>query len=161
MKHKIFTHIDEKYVFDNSSDKFIEDAIISTLQHETVDVVCVINVLISDNDGIRSYNKEYRGIDKVTDVLSFPMQVFTKPGWSGCTDPELDEDSGELPLGDIVISMERVEKQAVEYGNKVEYETAYLLIHSMLHLLGYDHDDEIDEKVMHSKTENILSSMSF
>ena len=161
IQHNIYVLNKNTGEVDTSFNAAIKQAVFDTLISEGVDIICVVNVLITDDIGIWEYNRDYRSIDKVTDVLSFPMQTFTKAGWGGCFDLEYDEDTGELPLGDIVISMERVEKQAVEYGNKVEYETAYLLIHSTLHLLGYDHDDEVNEKVMHRKIKNIINSMSF
>jgi probable rRNA maturation factor len=106
-------------------------------------------VLITDDEGIRNYNYEYRGLDKPTDVLSFPMQTFRKAGWKGIYDPEFDESTGELLLGDIILSLETVKKHASEYGNTIEHETSYILIHSTLHLLGYNHIDENNEKIMH------------
>ena len=159
--HKICVHYDENLKYDHSNDSIISNAVTKTLCSEVVDAVCVVNVLITDDEGIREYNREYRKIDKATDVLSFPMQVFLQPGWGGLCEPEFDEDTGDLPLGDIVISLESVERQAAEYGNNIEYETAYLIIHSSLHLLGYDHDDEYNEKIMHDKNEAIIQEMGF
>jgi len=161
IEHKINVQHNDVLALECDLNKLVKYAVISTMQNERADVPCVVNVLISDNAGIRRYNKNFRGIDKATDVLSFPMQVFQKPGWGGCPEPEFDEDSGELPLGDIVISMEKVEEQSVEYNNSIEYETAYLTVHSTLHLLGYDHDNEASEKVMHKKCENIMREMGF
>jgi len=139
----------------------INEIINQSLQYENVDLVCVINILITNDAEIQRYNREYRGVDKATDVLSFPMQVFECAGWGGLTEPEIDEDSGELLLGDVVISYETVEKHAEEYGNTVEYEMAYMVVHSVLHLLGYDHGDDVNERVMHDKAEGILVLSGF
>jgi len=128
-----------------------------TLSYEHVDVPCVVSVLITDDEGIRAYNYEYRGIDKATDVLSFPMQEFRYAGWKGISNPEFDESTGELTLGDIVISMETVKRQAKEYGNTIEHETVYMIVHSTLHLLGYDHADKRSEKIMHDKSKSIIN----
>jgi len=159
--HKVFVQYSGIEEQDHILFLIIEQAILETLTIEKVDILCVINVLITDDKGIKEYNREYRDIDKATDVLSFPMQTFKKAGWKGLTEPELDEDTGDLPLGDIVISLESSERQADEYGNKAAYELAYLTIHSTLHLLGYDHDNEINEKAMHKKNKRIIKEMSF
>jgi len=87
------------------------------------------------------------------------MQEYYKTGWNGITNFEIDKDTGDLPLGDIVISSESVKRQAEEYGNTIEYETAYLIIHSTLHLLGYDHDNDINETIMHEKSKEIIQSI--
>ncbi len=120
----------------------IKACISATLKAEKVSVGCEINVLVTDNQTIRVINNEYRKIDKETDVLSFPMFQFT-PG----TLPEdlaeyLDPETGLLPLGDMAISLEKAKAQAKEFGHSVKREVGYLTIHSVLHLLGYDHVDE-------------------
>ena len=101
-----------------------------------------VNLLLTENAQIHEMNKEFRGIDRATDVLSFPMIDYPEPGTfdfleeqEDCFDPE----SGELTLGDIVISKEKVLAQAEEYGHSVKREFCFLVAHSMLHLLGYDH----------------------
>jgi len=127
-----------------------------TLGSEAVDMPCVVNVLITDDAGIRRYNRTFRQIDKTTDVLSFPMQVFSQAGWGNCEEIEIDESTGSLPLGDILLSSESVRRQAFEYGNSIEHETVYLTVHSTLHLLGYDHDTGVSEKIMHEKNEQII-----
>ena len=146
---------------DNTYRNTIKSACCMTLNYEGVDTLCVVNVLITDDSGIRKYNRDYRNIDNATDVLSFPMQVFEKAGWSSHSVLEFDEDTGELPLGDIVISAESVKRQAEEFENTIEYETAYLIIHSVLHLLGYDHFDQNSEKDMHTGTKKIINEMGF
>lgn len=127
-----------------------------------VDASCV-NVFITDSEGIRELNASYRGIDSPTDVLSFPGLDFDKPSdfdipddrKADCIDPE----SGELILGDIVLNADRIFSQAKEYGHSVKREMAFLTAHSCLHLCGYDHMTEDEEKVMFSKQEAVLESL--
>lgn len=125
-----------------------------------------INLIITDNEGIREINKEQRGIDAPTDVLSFPFLEYEKPGdfsflenqqseWMDCFHPE----TGELMLGDIVISIEKVEEQAEKYGHSMVREFSFLLAHSMLHLFGYDHMESADSACMEQKQELILQNL--
>ncbi|MFI3253235.1 MAG: rRNA maturation RNase YbeY [Eubacteriales bacterium] len=132
-------------------------AIAMALEEEKVPFACEINVLLTDDQGIQELNKEYRGMDKATDVLSFPM--FQLTAGIPPTDPEmLDVDSDLLPLGDMVLSLERVEAQAKEYGHSVQQELCYLAIHSVLHLLGYDHVDEgVMKQQMRTREKHILA----
>jgi len=137
----------------------VSDAVKATLYNEAVDKICVVNVLVTNDKGIQKYNDEYRNINSATDVLSFPMQTFRQPGWSGCRNPEPDNDTGYIPLGDIVASSETIQKHSDEYGNRVLYEWTYIIIHSTLHLLGYDHDTEENERVMHEKCGYIIQKL--
>lgn len=107
-----------------------------------------VNVVLTNAKNIKSINKEHRGIDKETDVLSFPM--FEKNEIAN-----LDNTNEDI-LGDMVISIERVEEQAKEYGHSFERELAYMVVHSFYHLLGYDHMTEKDKKEMREKEENVL-----
>lgn len=107
-----------------------------------------VNVVLTNAKNIKSINKEHRGIDRETDVLSFPM--FEKDEIAS-----LDNTNEDI-LGDMVISIERVEKQAKEYGHSFERELAYMVVHSFYHLLGYDHMTEEDKKEMREKEENVL-----
>ena len=117
-----------------------------------------INVLITDNEGIRLYNKEYRNIDRETDVLSFPMFELSPGELPGTEDA--DPGTGYVPLGDMVISLERVKAQAKEYGHANRRELAYLAVHSVLHLLGYDHESSGLEAVrMREKEEAVLMQL--
>jgi probable rRNA maturation factor len=111
-----------------------------------VDIPCEVSVLITNDDGIQKINREFRGIDNPTDVLSFPMQDFSSPGWSFVDAEMIEHLTGHLPLGDIILSAQRVETQARENAQSREQETAYLTIHAVLHLLGYDHIDEAEGK---------------
>ena len=124
----------------------IQRCVEATLKDQKVTVPCEINVLVTNDKGIQAINKACRDIDKPTDVLSFPMFQF-EPGvlpedWTAFVDPE----TGLCPLGDMAISLERAVEQAKEFGHGVRREVGYLTIHSMLHLLGYDHLDEGPQK---------------
>ena len=135
----------------------IRKCIEATLRAEGVDVPCEINVLVTDDKGIHAINLATREIDKPTDVLSFPMFTM-EPGklpddWSGYIDPE----SGLCPLGDMAISLERAIAQAKDFGHSTRREVGYLTIHSMLHLLGYDHLDEGPQKALMRKREEFIA----
>ena len=110
------------------------------LEAQAVSEPCEINVLLTDDKGIRQTNREMRGVDRPTDVLSFPM-FDLRPGESPQR-AHVDPATGLVPLGDMCLSLQRARAQAREYGHSVERETAYLAVHSVLHLLGYDHLDE-------------------
>lgn len=144
-----------------SAEHIIRTCIARTLKEEGITVGCEINVLITNDKGIRTINRASRNIDKATDVLSFPMFEFT-PGhlpenWADYLDP----DTQMCPLGDMAISIERACEQAAEFGHSLRREIGYLTIHSMLHLLGYDHVDEGEEKkVMRTREEQIASTIS-
>jgi len=161
IKHKITTRHSGGETPERIYRSLIRQAVLMTLQSEEVDELCVVNVLITNDEGIQKYNLEFRNIDHATDVLSFPMQTFKRPGWRGISSAELDEDTKELPLGDIIISTESIKNQAIEYENTIEYETTYMLIHSTLHLLGYDHDTESSERTMHNKKKLIMREMGY
>lgn len=124
----------------------IRKCIQETLKAEGITAACEINVLVTDDAGIQIINRESRNIDKPTDVLSFPMfqlEAGNPPkDWEEYRDPE----TGLVPLGDMCISLERAVAQAEEFGHSVRREVGYLTIHSMLHLLGYDHLDEGEQK---------------
>ena len=120
----------------------ISHCIEATLKAENVDAPCEINVLVTNDEGIRAINKACRDIDKVTDVLSFPMFQFNAGEHPDAWEDFLDPATGRCPLGDMAISYERAVAQAKEFGHSVRREVGYLTIHSMLPLLGYDHLDE-------------------
>ena len=138
----------------------IRRCIQSTLEAEGIDVDCEINVLVTNDRGIRAINNASRNIDKATDVLSFPMFQL-EPG-NPPTDWEayLDAETDLCPLGDMCISLERATAQAKEFGHSVKREAGYLTIHSMLHLLGYDHLDEGEQKKqMRAREEAIAATI--
>lgn len=136
----------------------ITKCIEAALQEEGITVPCEINVLVTNDKGIQAINKAYRNIDKPTDVLSFPMfqlEPEQQPeDWSVYIDPE----TGLCPLGDMAISLERAVAQAKEFGHSTRREVGYLTIHSMLHLLGYDHMDDGPEKACMRKKEEIIAA---
>ncbi len=122
-----------------------------------------VNLLVTDNEGIREYNRTYREIDKETDVLSFPNLSFEEEGNFSLAEKEeadcFDPDSGELILGDIILSADRVLEQAEEYGHSVLREFAFLTAHSMFHLCGYDHMIPEEARVMEQKQEEALARL--
>ena len=135
------------------------------LKEEGVKIPYQISLLFVDNEEIREINKENRNIDKVTDVLSFPMldyeeeKVF-KDMYLNYEFDETFKEADELVLGDIVLSLERALEQSIEYNHSFEREASYLVVHSVLHLLGYDHMEEDEKKIMRSEEEKILSKMN-
>ena len=126
---------------------------------------CEVEIIFTDNEGIHELNREHRGIDRPTDVLSFPMLDFEVPGDLGLVEdsPEdyFDPDTGELLLGDIVISVERAAAQAEEYGHSLKREIAFLVAHSMLHLFGYDHMNDEERRTMEEMQEEILKRKGY
>jgi len=136
----------------------IKKCIATTMETQNVPVPCEINVLVTNDRGIHAINLASRNIDKPTDVLSFPMFQF-KPGalpenWDAYLDPE----TGLCPLGDMAISLERAKMQSREYGHSLQREVGYLTIHSMLHLLGYDHVDEAEQKKQMREQEELIAA---
>ena len=140
MKHNIVMTCEAKTPDALLLKRQIRKCILAALDEEGVDVPCEINVLLTDDASIRAINKAYRNIDKATDVLSFPMFELTPGELPG--EEDADPGTGLVPLGDMVISLEHVAAQAKEYGHSNRRELAYLVTHSVLHLLGYDHLDE-------------------
>ncbi len=132
----------------------IRSTITTALAAQGVEVPCEIDVLLSDDTGIHTINQDMRGVDRPTDVLSFPMFELS-PGETPQAD-WADPDSGCVPLGDMVLSLERVEAQAQEYGHSRERELSYLVVHSVLHLLGYDHLDEGPQKAQMRAREDAI-----
>lgn len=132
----------------------------AVLEAEGVPFPCEVDVLFTDDGGIHQINLEQRGIDAPTDVLSFPMFQLT-PGVPPTRDEvEADPGTGLVPLGDMVISLERAQAQGEEYGHGPQREVAYLAVHSVLHLLGYDHLDEGPMKAqMRAREEAILARL--
>ena len=140
--------------------RIIKRCIDTTLAAEGITIPCEINVFVTNDKGIHAINQASRGIDKPTDVLSFPMfqlEAGNPPqDWKEFLDPE----TNLCPLGDMAISLERAIAQAKEFGHSTRREVGYLTIHSMLHLLGYDHLDEGEQKAqMRSREEAIAASV--
>ena len=132
-------------------------------QMENCPYETTVNLLITDNAGIREYNKSYRDIDRETDVLSFPNISFDNEGdfsqVENMSADYFDPDSGEMILGDIILSADRVLSQAQEYGHSILREFAFLTAHSMFHLCGYDHMEEREAAVMEEKQEAVLMNL--
>ncbi|KKY01062.1 MULTISPECIES: rRNA maturation RNase YbeY [Paraclostridium] len=145
-------------ILDNRQDKIkvsedllgkINDIIVETLYYEGYDDNYEVSLSFVDNEEIHELNREYRGVDRATDVLSFPL----------LTD-EFDVEIEEESLGDIVISLERALEQSEEYNHSFEREVCFLVCHSMFHLLGYDHDTEENTKDMRKREEDVLNKLN-
>ncbi len=130
--------------------KTIEKIVEDSLAYEGFAKPCEVSISIVDNEEIRKINQQFRGMDKATDVLSFPLLTFAEGEIPDCNEKE------EVLLGDIIISLERAREQAEEYGHSLKREVAFLTAHSMLHLLGYDHMEAGEEKEMFAKQKEIL-----
>ena len=142
MKHQISVHSDIPHINTPALTAHIKRCIRGALEQEGVTVPCEINVLLTDNRGIREINRDLRDVDRETDVLSFPMFEFTPGEFPEDVSDLLDPGSSLLPLGDMALSVEKIKSQAEEFGHSQEREIGYLTVHSVLHLLGYDHLDE-------------------
>ena len=142
MKHQISVHSDIPHINTPALTAHIKRCIRGALDQEGVAVPCEINVLLTDNAGIREINRDLRDVDRETDVLSFPMFEFTPGEFPTDVSDLLDPGSQLLPLGDMALSVEKIKSQAEEFGHSQEREIGYLTVHSVLHLLGYDHLDE-------------------
>lgn len=153
-------HVSPMIYFMNDQDKcpvtyklkmLTRRAVETVLEHEQYTNPCEVSVTYTDNSKIHALNKQYRGVDRPTDVLSFPMMDF-----SGESDEPV-ADEPVVSLGDIVLSLEKAKEQALEYGHSFEREVAFLTVHSMLHLLGYDHETgEEDERDMRARQRVIM-----
>ena len=147
------------------SEQEVAEAVISeTLDYEDCPYEVQVNIILTSNDEIRQINLEQRGVDVATDVLSFPMVEYAYPSdftvlEAGGID-SFDPETGELILGDIVISVDKVIEQAEKYNHGVLREYAFLITHSMLHLFGYDHMDEVERENMEFKQDEILARLN-
>ena len=132
-------------------------------ESESCPYECSVSVLLTDDEEIRKINADMRGIDKSTDVLSFPAVQYPSPAGYDCLDgmeaEAFDPDSGELMLGDVVISADHVRQQAEAYGHTEMREFAFLLVHSLLHLTGYDHMEEDERMLMEERQRDVLASL--
>lgn len=136
-----------------------------TLREEKLIIDYEVSVIFVDNNQIKKLNNQFRGIDRVTDVLSFPMLEYEKGKvykqlYTDHVFSDYDLDDGKLVLGDIALSLEKAMEQSKEFGHSFQREVCYLLIHSVLHLLGYDHIDEEDKVVMRKNEEYILNKFN-
>ena len=145
MEHEVYISREVIGLGHNESAGLIKKAINMALDAEGVDVPCIISVMLTDDEGIQTVNREFRGVDRATDVLSFPLNELS-PGEFDEDMCERDMDSGAVMLGDMMISIPRCEEQGEEFGHGYKREIMYLTVHSVLHLLGYDHIDEGEMK---------------
>lgn len=151
------------FEFDFDWEAIYQEVALAVLDSEGCPYETEVNLLLTDNEGIHEFNKETRNIDAPTDVLSYPNVEYDIPGnfeiaeeqEAGCFNP----DSGELILGDIIISVDKVITQANEYGHSPKREFAFLVAHSMLHLSGYDHMTPEEEQEMIKKQEMVLNTL--
>ncbi|MFU0825390.1 rRNA maturation RNase YbeY [Clostridium sp.] len=155
----------DKLEVDDDILKSVNDIIEYALKEEEVNIDTEISVIFIDNEQIRNINKEQRNIDRVTDVLSFPMLDYPKGKvyknvYKDNNFSPADLNEGRLVLGDIVLSLERAKEQSEEYGHSFLREVCYLTIHSVLHLLGYDHMEDEERSIMREREEKILEKFN-
>lgn len=153
---------ESRIIFSFSPDEIVDRVLRTVMEIEKCPYDATVNLLMTDNERIRVFNRDYRSTDKETDVLSFPNMEFKIPssfylaeGKTACFDP----DTGELLLGDIILSTEKVREQAECYGHSELREFAFLIVHSMLHLCGYDHIEPKDAAVMESKQTLVMKTL--
>lgn len=149
--------------FDFDYEEVARTVVEFSLEHEGFPYEAEVNLTLTDNDGIWAINKEFRQIDRPTDVLSFPMLSYETPGdfsfLSEENEDDFNPDTGEVILGDIIISVDKVKEQAKEYGHSLKREFAFLITHSMLHLFGYDHMEPDEAAVMEDHQRKILDAL--
>lgn len=152
------------YPFDPAIINMMERAADLCLQYESVHIPCSISVCLCDDGKIKSINQEFRHIDHSTDVLSFPTINYLKGQTAGQCEKllrqEYDDESGSCFLGDLIISVPHIQAQAKEYGHSEMREAAYLLVHGICHLMGYDHIENDEKEIMRKMEEKVLSSIS-
>lgn len=145
--------------------EIIDKVTAAVLRDEGCPYEVELNVVLTDNEAIHGVNREYRGIDSATDVLSFPMIEYSVPSdFSDISQGDgeyFNLENGNLLLGDIMISIEKVMEQAQLYGHSNERELAFLVTHSILHLLGYDHMEKSERLIMEEKQESILTKIGY
>ena len=143
MRHLVYVYREKQHLGHPESRTLVLKAVNAALREENVAQACSVGVTFTDDEGIHAVNLENRGIDAPTDVLSFPIN-------------EPDYDNNTLYLGDMVLSLERAERQGEEYGGGYGHELQYLAVHSVLHMLGYDHLDEGPQKAAMREREKII-----
>ncbi|MGN0338804.1 MAG: rRNA maturation RNase YbeY [Lachnospiraceae bacterium] len=149
--------------FDFDHKTLASEVIMAACDAEKCPYEAEVNLTLVDNDGIHEINREYRQIDRPTDVLSFPMQTYEAPAdfshAEDCVEDNFNPDTGELLLGDIILSVDKVREQAAAYGHSEKREFAFLILHSMLHLFGYDHETEQEREAMEARQRSILDDL--
>ena len=156
----IETEVEASFPFDH--EKLARKVVAAALTHEGFPYEAEVGLLLVSPEAIQAMNREHRQIDRPTDVLSFPMAAYGSPGDFEALELDGDNfnpDTGEAMLGDIVLNVEQVGEQARQYGHSEEREYAFLILHSMLHLFGYDHETEEEAAQMEKKQKEILDGM--
>ena len=141
MRNEIYVSREVKGLGFRNAAALIKKAVNRALDAENIDAPCLVSVLLTDDDGIREMNRQFRDTDRSTDVLSFPLNEL-QPGAFDADICEKDPGTGSVMLGDILINIPRCAVQGEEFGHGFDRELTYLTVHSVLHLLGYDHTDE-------------------
>ncbi|MCL1835008.1 MAG: rRNA maturation RNase YbeY [Oscillospiraceae bacterium] len=160
MTPRIFVRHEKVKTADRLPIPTIKRIIRGTLKSENVHDGCEVSVLVTNNSGIMELNSKYRGLDAPTDVLSFPAYEL-EPGHFAVPQEGVFPETGRIPLGDVVLSVEYVNSQAEEYEHSVEWETARLIVHAVLHLLGYDHEAGADARQMRMREAEILLELGY
>ena len=156
----IETEVEASFPFDH--EKLARKVVAAALAHEGFPYEAEVGLLLVSPEAIQAMNREHRQIDRPTDVLSFPMAAYGSPGDFEALELDGDNfnpDTGEAMLGDIVLNVEQVGEQARQYGHSEEREYAFLILHSMLHLFGYDHETEEEAAQMEKKQKEMLDGM--
>ena len=147
---------DEQSLEHGVTEGWLERIVGQCLSYENIDYGCEVGVTFVDDDAIRTLNREHRKLDRKTDVLSFPMLSDVK----SVEKTDIDPETGLVYLGDVVISVETAMRQAEEFGHSLEREIAFLTVHSMMHLMGYDHICESDRRIMRTHEEAVLDELN-
>ena len=155
MTHQIIVSREKRGLGHREAAAEIKKAVKMALAAEGITEPCLVSVCLTDDEGIRGVNREFRAIDRATDVLSFPFNELT-PGAFDAAGCERDMESGRILLGDMMISLERCAAQGEDFGHGIEREILYLTVHSILHLLGYDHVDEGEKKRQMREQEKMI-----
>ena len=154
--HEVIVNREKPNLGHPQSIRLIREAVGHALECENIQEPCTVSVLLTDDEGIRRLNQSFRNVDSVTDVLSFPMNELT-PGSFRADICERDPETGNILLGDILINLKRCEEQGEKYGHGFSREIRYLTVHSVLHLLGYDHmDEDAQKKQMRAREKAIM-----
>lgn len=153
------------YEIPDSFNRIINEIVDTVVNYVNCPYPCEINVIFTDDKGIRDINNEFRNIDAPTDVLSFPMIDYKSPAdFNNITPDSVDyfnRENGEMILGDIILNIDKIKSQAKEYNHSIYRELAFLTAHSMLHLFGYDHIDDSERAIMEKKQEEILNMKGY
>lgn len=137
--------------------KLLNETVSATLKYENITIPCYVSITVVEEDEIKEINNEHRGIDSVTDVLSFPVVNLIDGSFDNSAG---DYYEGRLILGDVVLCAKRAKEQSMEFGHSYDRELGYLTCHSILHLIGYDHEDDSEREVMRQKEEAVMTILN-